>query len=445
MSADETPRPHRPTDDAAATRDVAAFRDAVVAGDVARARQLLTWPHVRDRVDDPLFAFGRSAVHEAATNVPLLEVLLAAGANPDRPSVWANGPFTPLDHATEDTARWLLAHGATLTPHAAARLGWIDDLRALLDADRTGVHARGGDGVQPLHGAKTVAIADLLLAAGAEVDTRCLDHQSTPAQYALADRPDVCRFLLDHDATPDIFMAARLGDLALTDRLCEADPACVAARIGDVGYAPVSPVSIYGWTLGFGLSPHQVAGRYGHHDVQDRLTSKSQARVRFANAVLATDEPAVLAILAEDPSVAAAYSADPHGSLARAIFHGHLEAAALMIRLGFDPAVPGVDGGTALHAACWMGHVPLVERLIAVGGVALDARDPVHGSTPLGWAAFGSVHRRAADGDYAAVIERLVAAGADIRAAGNGQGRSLLAMAEGHPAVQQTLRRLGAA
>ena len=57
----------------------------------------------------------------------------------------------------------------------------------------------------------------------------------------------------------------------------------------------------------------------------------------------------------------------------------------------------------------------------------------------------GNTDIAVADGDYAAVIERLVAAGADIRAAGNGQGRSLLAMAEGHPAVQQTLRRLGAA
>ena len=35
------------------------------------------------------------------------------------------------------------------------------------------------------------------------------------------------------------------------------------------------------------------------------------------------------------------------------------------------------------------------ERLLARGGVPLDARDPTHKSTPLGWAAFGSVHRRA--------------------------------------------------
>jgi hypothetical protein len=89
--------------------------------------------------------------------------------------------------------------------------------------------------------------------------------------------------------------------------------------------------------------------------------------------------------------------------------------------------------------------VRMVERLLARGGVPLDARDPTHQSTPLGWAAFGSVHRRAAGADYPAVADRLVAAGADITAVGNGEGRTLLAGAQGNPAMQEALRRLGAA
>jgi hypothetical protein len=88
--------------------------------------------------------------------------------------------------------------------------------------------------------------------------------------------------------------------------------------------------------------------------------------------------------------------------------------------------------------------VRMVERLLARGGVPLDARDPTHQSTPLGWAAFGSVHRRAAGADYPAVADRLVAAGADITAVGNGAGRTLLAMAEGNPVMQEALRRQGA-
>ena len=86
----------------------------------------------------------------------------------------------------------------------------------------------------------------------------------------------------------------------------------------------------------------------------------------------------------------------------------------------------------------------MVERLLARGGVPLDDRDPTHQSTPLGWAAFGSVHRRAAGADYPGVVDRLVSAGADIKAAGNGADRTLLAMAQGNPAMQEALRRHGA-
>ena len=66
-----------------------------------------------------------------------------------------------------------------------------------------------------------MAIAEFLLDRGADIDARCIDHKSTPAQYALVDRPEVCRRLLERGATPDIFMAARLGDLALAARLID--------------------------------------------------------------------------------------------------------------------------------------------------------------------------------------------------------------------------------
>jgi hypothetical protein len=42
-------------------------------------------------------------------------------------------------------------------------------------------------------------------------------------------------------------------------------------------------------------------------------------------------------------------------------------------------------------------------------------------------------------------LDRLVAAGADITAAGNGFGATLLEMAEGNPTMQAALRRHGAA
>jgi hypothetical protein len=391
-----------------------------------------------------MFDFGQHAAHIAAKDEAMLAVLMAAGADINQKSDWENGPYTVLDNASEATARFLIAHGATLTANVAARLGWFDQLQTLVNANGAFVHARGGDGQQPLHEARTVAIADFLLDKGAGIDVRCMDHHSTPAQYALVDRPDVCRRLLEREATPDIFMAARLGDGSLAATLLDTDPASVEARVNEPGYARVPPFNIYCWTLGFGLSPHDVALKFAHRGVYDLLLARSPARMQLINAILAADEPAVNAILADHPSLVATLTREDHGRLAYAIFHGRFAAAELLLRLGFDPAAPGVDGGTALHAACWVGNVRLVERVLERRGIAIDARDPTHQSTPLGWAAFGSVHRRAAGADYPAVAERLVAAGADITAVGNGEGLSLVTMAAGNPAMQEALRRLGA-
>jgi hypothetical protein len=221
------------------TEDLQAFRDAVNAGDVPLVRGLLASADVRNEVNAPMFAFGQRAAHIAAKNAQMLDVLIAAGADLNLRSDWDNGPYTVLDNATEDTARFLLARGATLTANVAARLGWFDELQRLLAADPALVHARGGDGQQPLHEAKSVAIADFLLDHGAEMERRCIDHKSTPAQYALVDRPDVCRRLLERGAAPDIYMPARLGDVALAARLLDADPAAATARIHEPGYAPV--------------------------------------------------------------------------------------------------------------------------------------------------------------------------------------------------------------
>jgi ankyrin repeat protein len=239
-------------------------------------------------------------------------------------------------------------------------------------------------------------------------------------------------------------MAARLGDGALASRLVDADPACVAARINEPGYAPVPHFHIYCWTLGFGKSPHDVALAFGQRNVYDLLLTRSPARIRFINAILAADEPTARAMLGDDPSLLASLTHGDHGRLAVALFHEQFDAAELMLRLGFDPNAPGIDGGTALHAACWVGNVRMVERILALRIVPVDARDPTHLSTPLGWTAFGSVHRRAKGGDYLAVVDRLLASGADITAPGNGEPLTLVEMANGNAAMQEALRRRGA-
>ena len=426
-------------------QEAKAFCAALFARDVAAARSALaSSDFVRRHINEPAFDFGQRAAHVAAKDPAMLDLLIEFGADVNLRSDWANGPYTVLDNADELSARFLMARGAVLTPHVAARLGWMDDLRRLIDEDPSRVHERGGDGQQPLHQAKTVEIAEFLLQRGASIDTRCIDHQSTPAQYALADRPEVCRLLLDRGAAPDIFIAARLGDVPLADRLIASNPASVAARINQPGYDAVPPFNIYCWTLGFGMSPHAVALKYGHSDVYDTLWRHSSPAVRLLDAASRGDEARAREALAQDPSLPGSLTASDHAQLAFAIFHGRFDAADLMLRLGFDPRAGGVDGGSALHAAAWMGHVGLVEQLLARGDVGIESRDPTHESTPLGWAAFGSVHRRAKKGDYVGVIDRLVAAGANINVPGNGGNETYLGMAEGNDEVQQALRRHGA-
>lgn len=424
-------------------QELIAFHGAVRQQDVAATRRVLeSSEYVREHINDPIFDFGGRALHAVSSNTAMLDLLLSFGADVSLKSDWANGPYSVLDSSDETATRFLMARGAPLTANAAARLGWFDELKAIVEKDPESVHNRGGDGQQPLHQARTVEIADYLLDHGAGIDVRCIDHKTTPAQYALADRPDVCRRLLERGATADIFMPARLGDVALAERLIDADPSCLRARVHAEGYALVPPLNIYCWSLGWSMSPHDVARKFDQRAVLELLMRGSPQVVRFVQFAMEADANAARAIVREDPTLPASLRPGDHSLLAQAIFHGHFDAADLMLDLGFDPMARGTDGGTALHMASWMGKVRLVERLI--GRVPIEDRDPTHSSPPIGWAVFGSAHRRAKGADYVGVIDRLVAAGADVRAPGNGANETLIQMANGNLQVQDALRRHGA-
>jgi ankyrin repeat protein len=413
------------------------FKQAMRAKDVARTRRLLRRSEsLRARINDPMFDFGRRAVHVASSDPALMDVLLEFGADINRRSDWENGPYTVLDDCPPDAARQLIARGATLTAHAAARLGWIDELRRLLDDDRSLVHEKGGDGQRPLHFARTPQIVDLLLERGAEIDARCVDHHSTAAQYALVERPDVCRRLLERGATPDIFMPARLGDPDLARHLIESDRSCLAARVNTAGYPPVVPFNIYCWTLGWGLSPHEVALRFGHREMYELFVAESPADVRLLEACSRADEAAARATLAEHPGLVQRLRPQDQSLLPFSMFHGRVESVRLMLSLGFDPMARGTDDGTLLHMACWHGNEDITSLLLRDhrDRIELDDRDATHDGTPLGWAVHGSLnspHKH--QGRYAAVVRMLLEAGAAA------EGLRLT----GTDAVEEVLRQSG--
>ncbi len=391
--------------------EVRAFKEAINSGDAKELRRLLAGStRLRKKIDEPMFNFGRRAINAAANHLAVVDVLLDYGANINSKSEWKAGPYGVLDDCTESVARELISRGAKLTAHVAARFGWMEELVRIVDANPKAVHEKGGDGQRPLHYAKTVAIADFLLDRRAEIDAKCVDHHSTAAQYALGKRPEVTVRLLERGARADIFMPARLGDVKLAEKLIAEDPDCVAARTNVKGYDPVAVFGAYNWELGFYLSPHEVALKYEHRDVYEALVRHSPAKVRFLDAAMRDDEPAARKAMKEDRSLPGSLKEEDHRLISFAALHGRVGACRLMLKLGFDPMARGMDGGTALHSAAWVGNVQIVEAILKPG-VAVNSVNKTHGSPPLGWAAYGSVNQRDRKGDYEGVIERLVKAG----------------------------------
>ena len=426
-------------------RDVKAFCAAVRGKDIPRTQQLVALDHVRARINDPMFDFGQRAAHAAAKNVTLLEVLIGAGADVNLRSDWQNGPYTVLDNTDEDTARWLMRTGRDAdaerrrATRVAGRSAAARRCRSRAGARprrrRSAAAARGEDGRRSPTGCSTAAPGSTCPASITSPRRRStrspIGPTSAGACSSAAPRPT--------SSWPPASGTSRSRRACSTPIRTAPPPASTSPATRRCRPS----TSTAGRS---GSACRRTPWRRGSdiEDVHALLASRSPARVRFLDALLAADEPAAKAVIAEDPSLLPSLTPHEHGHLAHAIFHELFDAADLMLRLGFDPSGPGIDGGTALHAACWVGSVRMVDRLLAHGGVPLDARDPTHQSTLLGWAAFGSVHRRAPGADYPAVAERLVAAGADITAVGNGGGKTLLEMATGNATMQAALRRLGA-
>ena len=343
---------------------------------------------------------------------------------PDLPqqvgTAWAGGFST--DHIPPVVARLLVDRGAPLSIHAAAAFGFTDYLADMLRADPALVHAPGGDGCTPLHFARDVATAELLLHNGADVHARDEDHDSTPAQWRIGKSPAVSRCLLDYGAAPDIFLAAALGDIALAERLIHENPNCPAHRIGRLPEFP--PIghrgrggTILQWTLAFNSYPHQIALLKGHQNLFDLLYEKSDARTRLlVCCVLARREEAEV-IAGVFPEMVAGLPAADLELLPRYCWETNLnyEAVRLMLDLGFPVAhTERSHGYSPLHNAAWAGHAALVDLLISRGH-PVDLVDPGYNATPLGYALHDClVEKRHPEGDFPAVVESLLRAGSPL-------------------------------
>lgn len=318
--------------DATHDNNLKAFFTAVRQNDLDRVQSLLIQdPTLVHEYDEDEFDAPALNIAVSHNNNKMVDILLNAGADPNRKSAWWAGGFHPL-HLVIDKfiADRLIARGAVVDACAASKLGMMDRLREILDTNPQAVHERGGDGQFPLHFAATPRIAEFLLERGADIDARDIDHVSTAAQWAVGGRPEVVRHLVGRGAACDLFMLCAAGDVEHVRMFLEKDPGVVCKQITKEEFP--SPGSegghIYCYVIGMGATPLQAALKYTQ-----------------------------------------------------------LQVADLLFESGADVNAPcGYDDGTPLHFAAWEGRVDAARWLIDHGADIERHSGKIHENTSMGWA-----------------------------------------------------------
>lgn len=396
------------------------FKQLVRARDAAGLDSLLNaHPELHETLDDPHFDFGSTALIIAKDDLDVVDALLSHGADINAKSQWWAGDFHVLELASAELARALIERGAIVTVHAAAEQGWLDWLAETYAEDPSIVNQRGGDGKTPLHYANDPAVMDWLLARGADMEARDLDHQSTPLQWKIGEQLlDAAGELIKRGARVDIFAAVVLGDLDMVKAALEEHPHAIRARVNHEGYeltptADGSHQYVYAFSCA-GMSPHLVALEYGHADIFDYLLAQSPIDVQLLAFCARGDADSARRIVAANPGIVSQLSQADQRQLLHAAWTGNADVVKLMTSLGFDLHVRDDDVMTPLHWAAFHGYHDAVAVLLEV-----DPAPPLdwlngYGGTPLTTCFYGSQHSWREGGDHAACVQLLVDAGSPI-------------------------------
>lgn len=393
------------------------LKRAIKTDDAALLRKLIQrFPEVKAKANEPIAAFDAPAIIHARSR-EMLDALLEAGADINARSRWWAGGFGLLDCAKPELAAYAIQRGAIVDAHAAARLGMIEKLRELITANPKLVHASGGDGQKPLHFAGTVQAAEFLLEHGADINARDVDHESTPVQWMIRDRQEVARYLVQRGCQTDILMAAALGDAELARKHLDADPQCIHMRVSNEYFPMINARAggtIYQWTLGWYVSPHDVAKQFGHETVFRLLMERSPNDVKLIAACWNADEIAVETLLRETPQIVANLSQAYQRQVVHAARNNNLAAVRIMLAAGLPVDAVGQHRATPLHWAAFHGNAPMAREILRYNP-PLEQVDGDFNGTPLGWAIHGSENGWHCDtGDYPATVEALLSAGAKL-------------------------------
>jgi len=295
-----------------------------------------------------------------------------------------------LEHPELATARSSRAHGCTLLHY---------------------VSANGVEGYRQKTPPNVVAITQLLLAAGADVNAKA-------ACYGGGDTP------LGLTATS--MHPARAGVMTPLLETLVAAGADVNSRDGGWGIVRACLAN------GQPEAAHWLMEHGAHLDLDE---AAGMGRLDVVQHFVASDgtlrHGATPRQLAEGLRYACGYGRD--------------EVVRLLLAAGVEPDLRGDDGVTALHWAAIGGKPELVELLLH-RGAQVDVRDANHGGTPLEWAvyAWGGEGRDEAEWPaFYRIVAALVRAGAAISPAwysGNEVGRHIGQRVAADARMQAALR-----
>ena len=394
----------------------AEYIKAVNNGDAARVKTVLADnDELIEFIDEPWFAFDAPAIvfAAAAGNRELIQVLLDASASIDAKSSWWAGGTSALQHAAgsmlsynRELAEYLIEQGATIDAHAAAGLDMSDTLAALIRENPEVVNAPGCDGMSPLHFAATPRIAELLLAHGADINLRDLDHYGTPAQWTMRGRPEVCRYLLDQGAEADVVLYCAMGDVERAQAEFEKNPELLKLRINvksAKGYViptleslhvqEVPGGHVYAYQIGPTMPLLEIALQSKQPAIVDLLIDLGYEINLRDWYVLVGQGPKrfdtfVKGFLAKGWDINARQKHQRGGvwtPLHWVAQRGLTNGVACLLANGADPNVTDDKGQTPLHFIAQKGIGKNQVELLIEHGADLNARDDT-GQTPLDYA-----------------------------------------------------------
>lgn len=388
------------------------FFGAIKSGDRPKVQALLKDSPRLAQSRNP-HSFGEVPITAAANRADtgMIDILLKAGADVNARSDWWAGSFGALDIADPETSEYLLKKGATLTVHAAARLGKANQLKQILEDNPESVSERGGDGQFPLQFAGTAEIVDILAEARADLDARDIDHESTAAQWRIKNR-EVLERLVHHGASTDIFIAVALDNPDLIAKHLQQDPASLLRKADKPGNpllhpnAPGAPIYVY--EIGPVL-PLQLAAHLNHMKAFDFLFEKSPPNQKLLGAAWKGDRELAFQFQDEVKHL----SKENMAMVAGAARNRSKDLLNLMLELGFDIDAQDHEGMTPTHWCAFHGWREGME-------IALQYKPNIeltnnYGGTSLGTLCFGSLNGWYKDGEFAACAQMLIDAGAEIK------------------------------